>query len=60
MLKVSIINCKIKDATSSYLFTQVMANKSTIAKNISVFKDLNINPIELANDDPKFHKLFDI
>lgn len=35
-----------------------MASKSTTAGNISVFKDLNINQLDLKKEDPQFAKLF--
>lgn len=41
--KINIINCKTERLTITYCITPVMASKSTIIGNISVFKELNIN-----------------
>ncbi len=45
---------------SAYLFTLAMASKSTMAGNISMFDDLNINQLGLKKKDPQFEKLLTI
>ena len=57
MAKVDIIECKTKDATSTYPFAPAMANESTTTRNISVFEELNIHQLGLAKDDSSFDKL---
>lgn len=57
MLKVNIIDYKTKDAILAYLFAPVIANKSRTARNIRVFKDLNIIQLGLAKDDSGFNKI---
>ena len=34
-----------------------MASKSTIAGNINVFKELNVNQLGLSKEDPQFGEL---
>lgn len=57
MLKVDIIKCKTKGATSAFPFALAMVNKSITVENISIFKKLNINQLGLAKDDLCFDKL---
>lgn len=60
MPKVEIIDCKTKNPTLTYLFIFAMVSKSTIAGNISAFKELNINQFGLEKDTQRFDKLLTI
>lgn len=50
MPKVEIINCKTKDLALVYTFALALASKSTMARNISIFKDLNIYQLGLKKN----------
>lgn len=43
MPKVGVIDYKTKDSTIAYPFISTIAIENTMAGNISMFKDLNIN-----------------
>lgn len=60
MSKVDIINCKTKDLTIIYLFTLAIASKSITIDNITIFKRLNINQLDLLKEDLEFEELFTI
>ena len=53
---IDVIDYKTEGTTKAYLFAPFMASKSTIAGNISVFEDLNINQIGWDKDDPRFNE----
>ena len=58
MLKVDIIECKTKCTSSDYPFAPVIASESITTRNISIFKELNINQLCLAKDDSCFDGIF--
>lgn len=58
MFEVDIIECKTKGVTLAFPFVLAITNKSTTARNISIFKELNINQLDLAKDDPCFDELY--
>lgn len=58
MLKVDIIECKTKCTSSDYPFATVIASESITARNISIFKELNINQLGLVKDDSCFDEIF--
>lgn len=60
MPKVEIISCKIKGSMIAYPFALAIANKNTIACNISVFEELKINQIGLSKKNLQFRELFTI
>lgn len=39
---ISLINCKTKRKTKTYIFIPSIFNKSSFASNLSVFKNFNI------------------
>lgn len=55
MSKVDVIDCKNEDSTLSFSFATLMASKSIIVGNISVFKDLNICQLGLSNENFQFN-----
>lgn len=52
MPKVDVIDCKTEGLTIAYPFAPVIASKSTMAGNISMFEDLNINQLGLKKENP--------
>lgn len=56
MLKVKIIDCKIKGALKAYFFAPSMVSENTTARNMSVFKDLAIYQLGFKKEDPQFNE----
>lgn len=51
MLKVDVIYDKIEVLSLAFLFAFIIASKKTIASNISIFKDQNIDKLYLTKND---------
>lgn len=51
MLAINCINCKAKKKTETYAFTPSLFSKSLLARNLSVFDDLNKIQIGIRKTD---------
>lgn len=60
MPKVDVIDYKTEGSTVAYPFAPAMASENTIAGNINVFEELNINQLGLSKEDPRFGELLTI
>ena len=54
--KIKIIDCKTKKSIWVYAFTPTIVRKSITARNMSVFKDLNINQFFLEKNTFKWEE----
>lgn len=60
MLKVKIIDCKIKRALKAYVFAPSIVSESTITRNMSVLEDLAIYQLGFKKKDPQFNEAFTV
>lgn len=58
MPKIDIVNCKTESSSLAFPFVLAMANENTIADNISVFENININQLGLIKDNIWFNGSF--
>lgn len=54
MLTINVIDCNRKDCTEAFTYAPFNLNKSSTARKISVFEDLNVIQIEIKKDDPRW------
>lgn len=60
MSKVEVIDYKTQSRILVYLFVMIIASKSTIVGNMSIFKELNINQLSFKKDAVRWKKLLTI
>lgn len=51
MLIINIVNCKYKKSKKTFLYTLFIYKKSSIAKDLAIFENLNVKQISFDKTD---------